>query len=94
MIGAGMRNLSDPWVRLCPVTRAVNTSGGSIAGGEGIEKDFLAKRGTPLRVANEIIYADPMDLTKMLNLEPGTGNLDGVRVAQALLDPRDLAPRR
>jgi hypothetical protein len=82
-----LRTRSHPWLRLCPVSRAVNTSGGSIAGGEGMEKGYLAQRSSPLAVAHQIVYADPMDLTKMLDLEPGTGNLEGVRVAQALFYP-------
>jgi hypothetical protein len=82
------RDRSHPWLRLCPVSRGVNTSGGSIAGGEGMEKAFLAGRGSPLAATHQIIYADPMDLTKMLDLEPGTGNLDGVRVTQALFYPK------
>ena len=31
-----------------------------------------------------IRYADPMDLTKMLNVPPGTKTLDGVRDLQSL----------
>ncbi len=82
------RHLSHPWLRLCPVARAVNTSGGSIAGGEGMEKAFLKGLAAPLSSGPRIIYADPMDLTKMLDLEPGTGNLDGVRLAQQLFYPK------
>ena len=31
---------------------------------------------------SHVVYADPMDLTKMLDKAPGTQILDGVRVAQ------------
>jgi hypothetical protein len=84
-----LRGRSHPWLRLCPVTRQVNTSGGARAGGEGMEFEFLQTmmpRG--LVVADhQIIYADPMDLTKMLNVEPGTQVLNGVRDTEALFYP-------
>jgi hypothetical protein len=85
-----LRGYSHPWLRLCPVSRAVNTSGGAGAGGEGMEKDYLrSKAGRHVRSAsNRIIYADPMDLTKMLDVAPGTQPLDGVRETQALFFPR------
>jgi len=55
------------------VTRLVNTSGGHSAGGEGMEKDYVRTvKHTPeaqrLFRRSQIIYADPMDLTKMLNI--------------------------
>ena len=83
-----LRGHSHPYLRLCPVSHKVNTSGGSVHGGEGIEKDVVRDLATfpawfqklfyeamqhPLR------YADPMDLTKMLDVPPGTKTLPGVR---------------
>lgn len=85
-----LRGRSHPWLRLCPVDRRVNTSGGSLAGGEGMEYEFLTKmlpRGLIIE-KHQIIYADPMDLTKMLNIEPGTQVLEGVRDTEALFYPR------
>jgi hypothetical protein len=35
----------------------------------------------------QIVYADPMDLTKMLNVQPGTMTLPGVRDTHELLFP-------
>ena len=79
---------SHPYLRLCPVSRQVNTSGGTNTGGEGMEKEFLRslqEKTTAERKAffaelnHGIVYADPMDLTKMLNILPGTQVLDGVR---------------
>ncbi len=78
---------SHPYLRLCPISRRVNTSGGTNTGGEGMEKEFL--RSLPLQSKTtqksvsdalncEIIYADPMDLTKMLDKSPGTKVLTGV----------------
>lgn len=87
-----LRGNSHPFLRLCPVSRAVNTSGGHDAGGEGMEKAFLRERAGDETFRRQlssyrIIYADPMDLCKMLDRPPGTGNLDGVRVTQALFYP-------
>jgi hypothetical protein len=82
----GLRDDSHPYLRLCPVHRGVNTSGGHSAGGEGMEKRFLASHAPPPG-CNRIIYADPMDLTKMLDISPGTQILDGVRETQRLFYP-------
>jgi hypothetical protein len=90
-----LRDYSHPYLRLCPVSSVVNTGGGVNTGGEGMEKEFLVSvnpDGEQYRVAisrakNQIIYADPMDLTKMLNVPPGTGTLDGVRDAQVHFFP-------
>ena len=82
----GLRDNSHPYLRLCPVDRRVNTSGGHSAGGEGMEKEFLERRG-PLQAQHTIIYADPMDLTKMLNIPPGTQVLEGVRETQRMFYP-------
>jgi hypothetical protein len=91
-----LRNYSHPYIRLCPVSRAVNTSGGVDTGGEGMEKQYLRDlQQAPAAVQaaaargrqNRIIYADPMDLTKMLDIPPGTQVLAGVAVTQALLFP-------
>jgi hypothetical protein len=68
------------------VHRRVNTSGGHSFGGEGMEKEFIASHGAPPS-PNKIIYADPMDLTKMLDIAPGTQVLDGVRDTQRLFYP-------
>jgi len=66
----------------------VNSSGGSHYGGEGIEKAGLrdiqnrsAQEQAAFREAikRNIIYVDPMDLTKMLDIPPGTEPLNGVR---------------
>lgn len=92
-----LRGYSHPYVRLCPVSRGVNTSGGHLAGGEGMEKDYLRQVGSSpstqqtlqaRSLSYDLVCADPMDLTKMLNLRPGTGNLEGVRVTQQLFYPQ------
>ena len=91
-----LREYSHPYLRLCPVSRHVNTSGGSRYGGEGLEKVFLrnlANQPAPVQTAtseavnSEILYADPMDLTKMLDIPPGTEPLSGVREMLKLYYP-------
>lgn len=84
-----LRDRSHPWLRLCPVDRRVNTSGGLPTGGEGMEYEYVS-RAMPLGridADHQVIYADPMDLTKMLNIAPGVGTLDGVRDTQDLFYP-------
>jgi hypothetical protein len=93
-----LRGYSHPYLRLCPVSRRVNTSGGSDYGGEGMEKEYLrGLQGQPEEVRapaaaalhrSRVVYADPMDITKMLDIPPGTGPLPGVRDTQRLLFPR------
>lgn len=91
-----LRGYSHPYLRLCPVSRQVNTSGGAVTGGEGMEKQFL--RSLPeqpeeirarLREALKcrIVYADPMDLTKMLDVAPGVEALAGVGNMMKLFYP-------
>src|SRR4051812_10453102 len=79
-----------------PVSRRVNTSGGHDFGGEGMEKASLQARiqETPAaqqqfaeRLSFAIGYVDAMDLTKMLDMEPGTRPLNGVRDLQSLFYP-------
>lgn len=80
-------NYKHPYLRLCPVSRSVNASGGHIMGTEGMEKsniindrklpDKWMKRKKYYNSFN-IIYADPIDLTKMLNIPTGTKELPGV----------------
>lgn len=71
-------------------------SGGGTRGGEGMECEILknlASYSGEIQAAvwkgNEapLILADPMDLTKMVNLPPGTCTLDGIRDTRALVYP-------
>ena len=79
---------SHPYLRLCQVSHQVNTSGGTSAGSEGMAKEHIRTLDSQSESIQEavreafrcdIIYADPIDLTKMLNIPPGTKVLDGVR---------------
>lgn len=89
-----LRDYSHPFIRLCPVTYRVNTSGGLNSGAEGMERAHVqsAKEGNKDAIAaiqranaQSVIYADPLDITKMLNIVPGTFTLDGVRDILPLL---------
>jgi hypothetical protein len=91
-----LRNYSHPYVLLCPVSRQVNTSAGVRTGAEGMERAHLesANVGNKMAIAAieqskhyRVAYADPFNLTKMLNIVPGTQVLDGVRQALALFYP-------
>lgn len=76
-----------PFLRLCPVSRETNTSGGLDNGAEGIEKVELRKleqqpthvqRQMKYHLAAPMVLADPIDLTKMLDIPPGLIELPGV----------------
>lgn len=91
-----LKGYSHPFLRLCPVSRQVNTSGGHNLGGEGMEKAYLRGLQTfpdAQRTAFEnsnvakITYADPMDICKMLDLPPGTEQLPGVAAIHRLIYP-------
>lgn len=91
-----IRGYMHPFIRLVPVSRAVNTNAGHRSGAEGMERAYIqhieylpeAERLSTLeRMRTRIVYADPMDLTKMLDVSPGTHTLDGVRDFQSLLYP-------
>ncbi len=91
-----LRGYSHPYLRLCPVSRRVNTSGGSDYGGEGMEKQFLKDLPKLSKAAQEsarkalqckVVYADPMDLTKMCDIAPGTFVLPGVGESMKLFYP-------
>jgi len=82
-----LRNYSHPYLRVCAISRKVNTSGGANTGAEGMEKDAvlsLVDRPEEQRMfiekaaESEILYADPVDLTKMLDIMPGAKVLPGV----------------
>ena len=76
-----------PFLRVCPVSRETNTSAGLNKGTEGMEKVELRKlkqqpvyirQRTERRLAAPVVLADPIDLTKMLDIPPGLTELPGV----------------
>lgn len=75
-----------PFVRLCPVSMETNTSSGLDIGQEGMEKVELRKleqqpdhirRRMEHCLSAPIVLADPIDLTKMLDIPPGLSELQG-----------------
>lgn len=91
-----LREYSHPYLRLCPISGQVNTSGGTNTGGEGMEKEFLrslpdqsevVQESVRIGLKHDIMYADPMDLTKMLDISPGTQVLAGVGESVKLFYP-------
>ena len=91
-----LRGYLHPYIRLCPVPRIINTNAGHPLGGEGMERDYMKhvqslperqRRDAINKMRSLIVYADPMDLTKMLRISPGTQTLDGVRDLLALFYP-------
>ena len=87
------RGMLHPFIRLCPISKRTNTNSGHRRGGEGMEVEYMnwlnslsaGERAERTRAfATEIVYADPADLTKILDVAPGTETLDGVRDFQPL----------
>jgi len=75
------RGYLHPYFRLCPVSKLVNTNAGHRLGGEGMERQYTdyvlglpeSERSELLsKMKSSVVYADPMDLTKMLDISPGT----------------------
>lgn len=73
------RSLGYNFVRLLHISRSSNSSGGR--GGETFANISLSVGLSinPDISSNEIVYADPMDLLKMLNINVGGFGLDVVR---------------
>jgi hypothetical protein len=73
------RALGYKYVRLLHVNRDVNSSSGR--GGEtcAVGNLEIGMRINPGISSSEIVYADPMDLLKMLNVQVGGFGLDAVR---------------
>ena len=91
-----------PYIRLCPVSRAINTNAGHSSGSEGMEVEHMKKlaelpaaecEAAFTKMRSRILYADPMDLTKMLNISPGTQALAGVANFQKWFYPGKASAR-
>ena len=78
-----------PFLRICPVSRDTNTNSGTNSGAEGMERAALRKlknNQQPEHVkermrkslATPVVLADPVDITKILNIPPGLSVLGGV----------------
>ncbi|MBA5249811.1 MAG: hypothetical protein FE834_09860 [Gammaproteobacteria bacterium] len=78
-----LKNYSHPFLRLCPISSKANSNSGGVYGMEGLEKKHLKSIDTNSEKFQNIVkhgieYADPMDMTKMLNISTGTVFLSGV----------------
>jgi hypothetical protein len=82
---ARLKGLS--YLRIVPVSRAVNSSHGGLS-----EKWAVTHhRSTEMRAVNQasqasVQYADLSDIVKMLNIEGGGSFMDNVNDAQKLVD--------
>lgn len=92
-----MRGYIHPYIRLSPIMRCVNSNAGHSNGSEGLEKEYLMilqrKNNQEIsspsgKISSNVIYADPADLTKMINISPGVSTLDGVRDIQNIFYKR------
>ena len=81
-----MEGYVHPFLRLCPVSRSTNTSGGLNRGFEGMAKKEVGERhlrsealnaATECALAAPVVLADPIDMTKMLDIPPGIDVLPG-----------------
>ena len=72
------RKLGYQYVRLLHVSRGTNSSSGR--GGETVAMNFLptSMSVNPEINSSDIVYADPMDLLKMLNIKVGGFGLESV----------------
>jgi len=84
-VAVRLNGYRHPFLRLCPVSRRTNTSGGLDIGAEGLEKAELRKQQPPhvqrdveRCLAAPVVLADPVDLTKMVDIPPGLSELPGV----------------
>ncbi len=93
---ARLRWYCHPFLRLCPVSRLTNTNSGHATGAEGVEVEYVKSllaspeksRALKERVsAYQVRYADNADLTKMIDIAPGTQIMNGVRDSLDLFSP-------
>jgi hypothetical protein len=93
---ARLRWYAHPFLRLCPMSRTTNTNSGHASGSEGAGIDYTRsllaspERSLALKAqvsSYQIEYADCSDLTKMLDISPGTEIMNGIRDSLHLFDP-------
>jgi hypothetical protein len=75
------------YLRIVPISRAANSSHGSLSEGWAVEYHSSARMMELNRASQAMVqYADLSDLVKMLNLEGGGSFMDNVNEAQKLVD--------
>jgi hypothetical protein len=83
------------YLRIVPVSRAVNSSHGSLSEGWGVEY-HSSPRMRELNKASQAVvqYADLADIVKMLNMQGGGSFMEIVNEAQKLVDLPDATGAR
>lgn len=75
------------YLRIVPISRAANSSHGSLSEGWGVEYHSSQRMMEINRASQAVVqYADIADIVKMLNMEGGGSFMDIVNEAQKLVD--------
>lgn len=83
------------YLRIVPISRAANSSHGSLSEGWGVAYHSSPEMIEKNRASQALIqYADIADIAKMLNLQGGGALMDGVNEAQKLVDLPDATGQR
>jgi hypothetical protein len=83
------------YLRIVPISRAANSSHGSLSEGWGVAYHSSPEMREKNRASQALIqYADIADIAKMLNLQGGGALMDGVNEAQKLVDLPDATGQR
>lgn len=83
------------YLRIVPISRAANSSHGSLSEGWGVAYHGSPEMREKNRASQALIqYADIADIAKMLNLQGGGALMDGVNEAQKLVDLPDATGQR
>jgi hypothetical protein len=83
------------YLRIVPISRAANSSHGSLSEGWGVAYHSSPEMMEKNRASQALIqYADIADIAKMLNLQGGGALMDGVNEAQKLVDLPDATGQR
>ncbi len=83
------------YLRIVPVSRAVNSSHGSLSEGWGVEYHSSPRMKELNRASQAVVqYADLADIVKMLNMQGGGSFMEIVNEAQKLVDLPDATGAR
>jgi len=78
------------YLRIVPISRAANSSHGSLSEGWGVEYHSSSRMRELNRTSKAVVqYADLCDIVKMLNMEGGGSFMQNVNDAQKLVDLPD-----
>ncbi len=77
------------YLRLVPISRAVNSSHGGLSEKWGVDYHSSGKMREINNESNaKIQYADLTNIVKMMNIQGGGGLMENVNIAQELVDPQ------